>query len=248
MTNKQTNKPISTPSPEDAERIVQYLENELASHEREAFEAELSERPELAAVVGRMESADESLRAHFGALPEVAGGSARRSLNAPRQIIGIAALIAIVGALAFVYLYSPTPTVQLAHARGLLEGPFNPIVVCDTEEKFRQYGIDTIDVPLTADIAAAATANITLLGWRPYQGRYGDEALESDKPIRALLARGPESERIIVVFRARNTLNFETEETRGYYKHTDSIGGLLVDEISAQPSPVVLPLLGVAGR
>ena len=234
MTNKQTNKPISTPSPEDAERIVQYLENELASHEREAFEAELSERPELAAVVGRMESADESLRAHFGALPEVAGGSARRSLNAPRQIIGIAALIAIVGALAFVYLYSPTPTVQLAHARGLLEGPFNPIVVCD--------------VPLTADFAAAATANITLLGWRPYQGRYGDEALESDKPIRALLARGPESERIIVVFRARNTLNFETEETRGYYKHTDSIGGLLVDEISAQPSPVVLPLLGVAGR
>ena len=247
MTTKPYNTPLE-PTPEDIDRVIRYAEGDLTPDERAAFEAEMADHPELAAMLERMESIDESLRTHFGAPSDTTiAGSIRPSVSMPRRIIGIAALIAIVGALSFVYLHSPTPTVQLAHARGVLEGPFQPFVVCDTYDKFRQYGIDTFDVPLAANFDAAATANITLVGWRSYQGRYGDESISGDKPVRVLLALGPNDERVIVVFRAKDTLRFETKDTLGYTKHSTTIGGLVVDEISTLPEPIVLPLLGVEG-
>ena len=247
MTTQPHNIP-NQPTPEDIERIIRYAEDDLGPDERTALETELADRPDLVALLDRMEGMDETLRAHFGApITSMPTPASRRTISMPQRTIGIAALVAIVGALVFVYLYSPTPTVQLAHARGVLEGPFDPAVVCDTYEKFRQYGIDTFGVPLTADFEAAAAANITLVGWTSYEGRYGAEVDAGGRPVRVLLARGPNNERVIVVFRAKNTLRFETENTRGYTKHATTIGGLVVDEISTLPDPVVLPLLGVEG-
>ena len=229
-------------SAKDLDRLIAYAEGELAHDDRESLEADLRERPELARVLERLDADAHALRQHF-ALP----------VHTPRRwpiarLGAIAAVLAIAATIAFFAWPTPVRTVQLAHARGVLEGDFQPAVVCDTKDKFRQYGIDTFGVPLTADFARAAASNVALIGWTAYEGRYGRDVDAGDKPIRVLLARAPDGERVVVVFRPPGTLHFLADDTRGYTQHTTTLGGLVVDEIGTNDQPVVLPLLGVEGE
>lgn len=226
-------------SAHELERLITYAEGDLSPDERRDLEAELRERPDLARALEQLEADARAVRAHFDFRAE------RPRRWSPLRIGAVAAAIAVIAAVSAYLLYTPVPAVQLAHARGVLEGSFEPDVVCDTPEKFRQYGIDAFGVSLTADFEQATTSNIALIGWTGYEGRYGREVEAGESPIRVLLARGPDRERVIVVFRPPDTLRFLTDHTRGYTKHSTTIGGLVVDEISTLDRPVVLPLLGV---
>lgn len=228
--------------PSDIERLIAYAEGDMPQAERAALEAELRERPDLARALHQLNTDADALRQHFNF---TAATSKRSPLV---QVSAIAAVLAIAATITFFAWPTPVRTVQVAHARGVLEGDFQPAVVCDNPEKFRQYGLDTFGVPLTADFAQAAASNIALIGWTAYEGRYGREVDAGEKPIRVLLARGPMNERVIVVFRPPGTLRFLADNTRGYTRHTTTLGGLIVDEIGTSERAVVLPLLGVEGE
>ncbi len=226
----------------DIERLIAYAEGDLSQDERAALEAELRERPDLARTLDQLNADADALRRHFtfqSAAPE----------RSPRvRLAAIAAVLAITAIIAFFAMPAPVRTVQLGHARGVLEGPFEPAVVCDTREKFRQYGIDTFGVPLTADFQQAAAGNVTLIGWAAYEGRYGRDVESGENPLRVLLARAPDGSRIAVVFRPPGTLRFDDGYTHGFTRHSTTIGGLEVDEIGTNSQAVVLPLLGVEGE
>lgn len=230
------------PRQHELERLIAYAEGELSPEERLSVEATLTDRPDLARALEQLDADAQALRAHF-TVPK-----ATPRYWTPLRIGALAAGIVLVVTMSTYLLYTPVPTVQLAHARGVLEGAFEPEIVCDTPEKFRQYGLDVFGVALTADFGAAAAEQVALIGWTAYEGRYGQEVDVGEKPVRALLARAPGGERVVVVFRPRNTLRFQTENTRGYSKHSTTIGGLIVDEISTLTEPVVLPLLGAEGQ
>lgn len=230
-------------APHELERLIAYVEGDLPDDERCAVEAELHERPDLARALEQLEADAHALRARFDFRPEA---SATRW--SPARIGALAAGVALIISMSAYLLYTPVPTVQLAHARGVLEGSFRPDVICDTPEKLRQYGLDVFGVPLTADFERATADNIDLIGWTGYEGRYSQQVDVGESPVRVLLARAPGGERVIVVFRPPGTLRFLSEHTRGYTGHASTIGGLVVDEISTLDRPVVLPLLGVEGE
>lgn len=228
--------------PSDIERLIAYAEGDMPQAERAALEAELRERPDLTRALDQLHAGADALREHF-TFPAT---TPKRSPFV--KVATIAAVLAIVATVAFFAWPEPVRTVQLSHARGVLEGDFEPAVVCDNPEKFRQYGIDTFGVPLTADFQQAAASNVALIGWTAYEGRYGRDVEAGQKPIRVLLARAPDGARVVVVFRPPGTLRFKTDNTRGYTQHTTTLGGLIVDEIGTSERAVVLPLLGVEGE
>lgn len=236
------------PTPRDLERLIAYADGEGAPDERTAIEAELEQRPELARALQQLRANDAALRDHFASPPSTPARCSRRPLRIYTSVAAIAAALAITITLSVFFMHEPVRTVQLGHARGVFEGAFVPVEVCDTREKFRQYGLDTFGVPMIANFEQAAARNITLIGWTAYEGRYGRDVEAGEKPLRVLLARAPGGERVIVVFRPPGTLRFETEYTHGFTQHTTTMGGLVVDEISNLEQPVVLPLLTVEGQ
>lgn len=237
------------PTPRDLERLIAYADGEGAPDERTALETELEQRPDLARALQQLRANDTALRDHFTAPSVTSARCSRRPLRIYTSVAAIAAVLAITVTLGIFFLLpEPVRTVQLGHARGVFEGPFEPVEVCDTREKFRQYGLDTFGVPLIANFEQAAASNVTLIGWTAYEGRYGRDVESGEKPLRVLLARAPGGERVIVVFRPPNTLRFDTDYTHGFTQHSTTLGGLVVDEISTLDQPVVLPLLGVEGE
>lgn len=233
------------PTPRDLERLIAYTDGEGAPDERTVIEAELEQRPELARALQQLRANDAALRDHFAhpATP------ARRRFRIYTTVAAIAAVLAITVTLGIFFLqHEPVRTVQLGHARGVFEGPFVPAEVCDTREKFRQYGLDTFGVPLIADFEQATANNVTLIGWTAYEGRYGRDVESGENPLRVLLAYAPGGERVVVVFRPPGTLRFDDDYTHGFTQHSTTLGGLVVDEISNLEQPVVLPLLGVGGE
>lgn len=229
-------------SAHELERLIAYAEGDLSPDERRAVEAEVRERPDMARALEQLDSDAQAVRVHF----DFRTAEARRW--SPVRLGALAAGIALIISMSAYLLYTPVPAVQLSHARGVLEGSFQPDVICDTPEKFRQYGLDVFGVPLTADFDAAAAGNVALIGWTAYEGRYEEQVDVGKSPVRVLLARAPGGERVVVVFRPPGTLRFLSEHTRGYTGHTSTIGGLVVDEISTLGRPVVLPLLGAEGQ
>lgn len=236
-----------TPTPRDLERLIAHADGEGTPEQRAALEAEFEQRPDLARALHQLRANDAALRDHFTQPATIARGS-RRPLRIYTTIAAIAAVLAITIPLGIFFLPDPVRTVQLGHARGLFEGSFEPAEVCDTREKFRQYGLDTFGVPLLADFDKAAANTVTLIGWTAYEGRYGRDVESGEKPLRVLLARAPDGSRVIVVFRPPGTLRFDTDYTHGFTQHTTTLGGLVVDEISTLEKPVVLPLLGVESK
>ncbi|UYV12481.1 MAG: hypothetical protein NCW75_14435 [Phycisphaera sp.] len=236
------------PTPRDLERLIAHADGEGTPDERAAFEAELEQRPELARALQQLHANDTALRDHFAAPPSTPARCSRRQFRIYGAVAALAAALAITITLSVFFMHEPVRTVQLGHARGVFEGPFEPAEVCDTREKFRQYGLDTFGVPLLADFQQAAASNVALIGWTAYEGRYGRDVEAGEKPLRVLLARAPGGERVIVVFRPPGTLRFDTNYTHGFTQHTTMLGGLVVDEISTLEKPVVLPLLGVEGE
>lgn len=233
------------PTPQDFERLIAYADGEGTPDERAALETELEQRPDLARALQQLRANDTALRDHFAAPSVTPARCSRRQLRIYTSVAAIAAALAITITLSVFFMHEPVRTVQLGHARGVFEGPFEPAEVCDTREKFRQYGLDTFGVPLIANFEQAAASNVTLIGWAAYEGRYGRDLESGENPLRVLLARAPGGERVIVVFRPPNTLRFDTDYTHGFTQHTTTLGGLVIDEISNLEQPVVLPLLGV---
>jgi len=235
------------PTPRDFERLIAYVDGEGTPDERAALEAELEQRPDLARALLQLRSNDDILREHFGR-PAAQPTRCFKSSQRIYTVAAIAATLAIAAALTVHFLPQPVRTVQLGHARGVFESSFEPAEVCDTREKFRQYGLDTFGVPLLADFEQAAARNVTLIGWTAYEGRYGRDVEAGEKPLRVLLALAPSGERVIVVFRPPDTLRFDNDYTHGFSQHSTTLGGLAIDEISNLEQPVVLPLLGVEGE
>jgi hypothetical protein len=224
------------------DRLIAYAQGDLPADERAGIEADLRERPDLARALDQLHAHAEVLRRHF-TFPAAAP---KRTPLA--RYAAIAAVVVLAATIAFFAMPGPVRTVQLGHARGVMEGPFEPAVVCDTADKFRQYGIDTFGVPLTADFERAAAGDVALLGWTSYEGRYGRDVESGENPLRVLLARAPDGGRVIVVFRPPGTLRFDDDYTHGFTRHSTTLGGLVVDEIGTSEQPVVLPLLGVEGQ
>lgn len=226
----------------DLDRLIAYAEGELSPEQRLALEAELRDRPDLARALDQIRADAHALRRHY-TFPVEAPHRAPVTRYA-----AVAAVLVVAAVVAFFAWPTPVRTVQLGHARGVMEGPFEPDVVCDTPEKFRQYGIDTFGVPLTADFEQAAASNVALIGWTSYEGRYGRDVESGENPLRVLLARAPDGGRVVVVFRPPGTLRFDDGYTHGFTRHSTTLGGLIVDEIGTNDQPVVLPLLGVEGE
>lgn len=226
----------------DLQRLIAYAEGEMPPDERLALEAELRDRPDLARALDQLHADTDALRRHF-TFPVPTP-----SRSPLLRYAAVAAVLALAATLAFFAWPTPVRTVQLGHARGVMEGPFEPDVVCDTPEKFRQYGIDTFGVPLTADFEQAAARNVALIGWTSYEGRYGRDVESGENPLRVLLARAPDGGRVVVVFRPPGTLRFDDGYTHGFTRHSTTLGGLIVDEIGTNDRAVVLPLLGLEGE
>lgn len=237
------------PTPRDLERLIAYADSEGTPAERAAIEAELEQRPELARALQQLRANDAALHDHFAEPAAPPARCSRRRFRTYTTVAAIAAVLAITATLGvFILQHEPVRTVQLGHARGVFEGPFVPAEVCDTREKFRQYGLDTFGVPLVANFEEAAARNVSLIGWTAYEGRYGRDVESGENPLRVLLAYAPGGERVVVVFRPPGTLRFDDDYTHGFTQHSTTLGGLVVDEISTLEKPVVLPLLGVDGK
>jgi len=248
----------STPerlSPADAQRLFAWADGELSPAEAREFEAELARRPELAAAADALRRAEGALRAAWDDAPADAQADAQASAVAPRARIGwrgwrLAAaavvLVGLGGLLAVRALTAPAHTIQLADASRLLEGAFEPEVVCDTPEKFADYTREKLGVALRADYALARQRGVELVGWTGLEGQYLGEV--GGESVRVLLARGPAGERLALLFRRPGVLGVGERYTAGLSRYRARVGGLVVDEVSPLDHPVVLGLLSVPGE
>ncbi|MEO1008874.1 MAG: hypothetical protein AAFX79_09915 [Planctomycetota bacterium] len=240
--------PRPTIPDDELQQLFAYHDGELAADDAKALEARLRQSPELARELEALRIAEDGLRRGFEGVGDVAITPEVDVLRVHpfrplpmRAILALAAAIVVLG-VAWVAVQSGVGggrALQVAQMARVLDGDFEPDVVCDTPEKFLDYTVDRFGVPITADFATP----VALIGWTSLDDGYLSAAAAGEH-TRVLLARADAGERVIVVFRPAGHLAIEETMASDLHRHTRTIRGIAIDEISTLDAPVVLPLLG----
>ena len=229
------------------ERANAYIDGEMTAAETAAFEAEMRDDPALAAMVGRVRTAEAGLRelyAREGQVPDPIEQAPAPSRPAWLPF-GIAAAL-VLGAVVLWPVLRGAPPYTPPSGRAiyqLVTADFEPSVVCDTPDKFAEYTQRKLDEPIHADFDTAARLGVRLVGWRAIGAAYTAEEAE-DRP-RLLLARAPDGTEFVVYFREKAHAAPPVDAQNPMRVHSKRFGAVTAYEISPLDTPVVLDLLSL---
>lgn len=241
--------------PHSEARLHALIDGELEPSEARSIEASMRDDPEQQERLQKLRRVDaglqrvwnETLPADAASLPSVARSERRSTIGRLRPIARIAAYAAVVALAVSVWLFASStihraqrPDADAIYAK--VTERFEPMVICDTPEKFIAYTEEHLGAPITADFVLAGDRGVTLVGWRSIGGSgYGDSAVEF--PPRGLLIEGPGGERILSIFRRLSTPAPQKPGDPSLRMFTRRLDGIVVHEITPLGEPVSLDLV-----
>ncbi len=239
-----------TLDPRDRDRMLDaYIDEALSPDERRDFEAAIAADASLRADVELMRRMEQSIRRVYSPpaasdVVERPGIGARRgsaiSMPSRRRLLGYAAAAVLLVAASITYrvYFAPAmPTITpippgSAYTR-LVNAGFKPEFVCTTDEEFEKTVRDRFGQGLLIE----PSEGLTLLGWG-YGSGYSGTPLTRDTLV--LLARSNEAPVVVFMDHAKNDREIEQPKEPGLHLHKRRIGRLVLYEVSASPTELVI--------
>jgi hypothetical protein len=223
------------------EQLLAYIDGELDSTGRIAFEQLLETDPELRSKLETLQSIEQGLM-HLSESTEPISlpfSDEQSTGTSQRKWIGYAAAVLIMASL---YLFNPlnSPgTFDAGVSYTKITRSFEPQIVCDTPEKFALYTKEGFGKTINADF----NTPIQLVGWRYLKPNYKPEDHSQEPATRILMAQTPEGSRVLAYFVPKGLPKPILEPGSNLHMHPRKISGVRIYEISSLDQPVLLDLL-----
>lgn len=221
-----------------AETIDAYLDGVMTPTERADFERRALSDAHLRDEIALQARIDGRLRVLMS-VPEIVTPPLTipiRRKSALPMWTRLAAAVLLVGAGVWMYTSGvlkfgpPQSAVAASAVMARLERTgFEPAWVCESDAQFSAYTREKLGVEFLVN----APKGVQLVGWSYADGVLGDSA-----PV--LLARHEGSPLIVVMDRAKNDHHVHVEPSSGLLVHRQMFNGLVLYEISREPTPVIV--------